>query len=133
VNDVVQLEPGYQVQKEDIVSYNGKNIQPETRKVYLLLNKPKGYITTVKDEKGRKTVMDIIGDRVKERIFPVGRLDRETTGLLMMTNDGDLAKKLSHPKYEIKKFYQVVLDKPLIARDLQAIRDGLTLKMEMPR
>jgi 23S rRNA pseudouridine2605 synthase len=128
VNDVVQLEPGYQVQKEDIVSYNGKNIQPETRKVYLLLNKPKGYITTVKDEKGRKTVMDIIGDRVKERIFPVGRLDRETTGLLMMTNDGDLAKKLSHPKYEIKKFYQVVLDKPLIARDLQAIRDGLTLE-----
>ena len=128
VNDTVQLEPGYQVQKEDVIKFKGDIIRPEVKKVYILLNKPKGYITTVKDEKGRKTVMDIVGDRIQERIFPVGRLDRETTGLLMMTNDGELAKKLSHPKHEIKKFYKVRLDKPISEKDLEKISKGLVLE-----
>jgi 23S rRNA pseudouridine2605 synthase len=128
VNDEVQLEPGYQVQQEDVIKFKGDVIRPEAKKVYILLNKPRGYITTVKDEKGRKTVMDIVGNRIQERIFPVGRLDRETTGLLMMTNDGALAKKLSHPKYEIKKFYKVSLDKAVTEKDLEKISKGLVLE-----
>jgi 23S rRNA pseudouridine2605 synthase len=128
VNGEKELAPGYQVQQGDVIAYKGKIIRPEERKVYLLMNKPRGYITTVKDERGRKTVMDVIGDRVKERIFPVGRLDRETTGLLIMTNDGDLAKKLSHPSHEVKKFYQVVLDRSVRAEDIDAISRGLELE-----
>lgn len=128
VNGEKILEPGYQIQKNDVVKFKGKLIKPEEKKVYLLLNKPRGYITTVKDERGRKTVMDIIGDRVKERIFPVGRLDRETTGLLLMTNDGDLTKKLSHPSHETKKVYHVVLDKEVSEEDIERIREGLTLE-----
>lgn len=92
------------------------------------MNKPKNTVTTVSDERGRRTVIDLIGDKVKERIYPVGRLDRETTGLLLLTNDGDLAKKLSHPSYEIKKFYRVILDKKISSEDLDKIRAGLTLE-----
>ena len=113
VNGTLIKEPGHRVMEGDKVTFKGKAIQPEVNKVYLLLNKPKDYVTTLSDEKGRKTVMDIIGKAVKERIYPVGRLDRATLGLLLLTNDGDLAKKLSHPSYECSKVYEVVLDKPV--------------------
>ncbi len=128
VNDKVELEPGYTVQPDDIVSYQGRTIKPEGKKVYILLNKPKDTITTLSDEKGRKTVMDIVGRTVKERIYPVGRLDRETTGLLVLTNDGDLAQKLSHPSFKVKKFYHVTLDRPLLQHDLELIKKGVDLE-----
>ena len=128
VNDEVQLAPGYQVQLDDVIKFEGEVVQPEEQKVYVLLNKPKNYITTLKDEKGRKTVMDIIGGKVKERIFPVGRLDRATTGLLLLTNDGELAQKLAHPSNEIKKVYQVELDRPVTKTDLDQIAKGLELE-----
>ena len=128
VNGKIVLEPGYRVKKEDVVKYNGKKLRPETKKVYILMNKPKNVITTVSDERGRKTVMDVIGNKVKERIFPVGRLDRATTGLLILTNDGDLTKKLSHPSHEVKKVYHVVLDKPVLDKHIELIKRGITLE-----
>lgn len=128
VNNEVVLEPGFVVKPGDKVVYNGKLLKPESNKIYILLNKPKNTITTVSDEKGRKTVMDIVGRTVKERVFPVGRLDRETTGLLLLTNDGDLAQTLSHPSYKVKKFYHVTLDRPLLQNDLDAIRKGIELE-----
>ncbi|MCO6480457.1 MAG: rRNA pseudouridine synthase [Phaeodactylibacter sp.] len=128
VNGEKVTEPGYQVREGDKIAFRGKVIRPENKLVYLLLNKPKDYITTAKDEKGRRTVLDLVGNKVQERIFPVGRLDRATTGLLLLTNDGDLAKKLSHPSHKVKKFYQVALDKPLAAADLEKISAGLELE-----
>jgi len=128
VNGQVERAPGYQVQEGDEIRFKGELIQPEERKVYLLLNKPRGYITTTSDDRGRKTVLDLVSDKVPERIFPVGRLDRETTGLLLLTNDGDLAKKLAHPSHEIKKFYQVTLDKNVTPEHIEAIRQGLELE-----
>lgn len=128
VNGAVEPSPAYQVKEGDEIRFRGELIEPEVRKVYLLLNKPKGYLTTVSDDRGRKTVMDIVGNRVEERIFPVGRLDRDTTGLLLMTNDGDLAKRLSHPSHGVRKFYQVTLDKPVDKAHLEAIRKGLELE-----
>ncbi len=128
VNGEKVTEPGYQVQAGDKIAFRGKPIRPEKKLVYLLLNKPKDYITTAKDEKGRRTVLDLVGNKVQERIFPVGRLDRATTGLLLLTNDGELAKKLSHPSHKVKKVYQVWLDKPLAAADLEKIGAGLELE-----
>lgn len=128
VNDEVEKNPAYQVQENDIIKYKGKVIEREIRKVYLLLNKPKDVVTTVKDEKGRRTVLDIVGKEIKERIYPVGRLDLATTGLLILTNDGDLAKKLSHPSHNVKKFYHIVLDQPVSATDLEKIRKGVMLE-----
>ena len=128
VNGKLANEPGIRIKPTDEVQYKGEIIKPEVRRIYVLMNKPKGTITTSSDEKGRKTVMDLIGTDVKERIFPVGRLDRETTGLLVLTNDGDLAKKLSHPSYNVKKIYHVILDKPVTKNDLQKIREGLNLE-----
>lgn len=128
VNDQVQRDPSYQIREGDKVSFKGKPIKPEERSVYLLLNKPKGVITTTNDERGRKTVMDILGDTVAQRIFPVGRLDRDTTGLLLLTNDGDLAKKLTHPSHNVPKVYQATLDKTISKADLERIAAGLTLE-----
>jgi len=128
VNGKLIKEPGHRIKPTDEVKYKNEIIKIEVRRIYVLMNKPKGTITTSSDDKGRKTVMDLIGTDVKERIFPVGRLDRETTGLLVLTNDGDLAKKLSHPSYNVKKIYHVVLDKPVIKNDLQKIREGLNLE-----
>lgn len=128
VNGEVELNPGYLVQESDQVAFRDKPIKLETRKVYILLNKPKNVITSSSDEKGRQTVLDIVGKEVSERIFPVGRLDRMTTGLLLITNDGDLAKKLSHPSHEIEKFYQVELDKPVTKKDLERIQEGVKLE-----
>ena len=107
VNNKVMTELGYQVKEGDVVHFDGKRITPE-KKAYVLLNKPKGFITTTKDEKGRKTVMDLIAKSTPSRVVPVGRLDRPTTGLLLFTNDGDLAKKLTHPSSMVKKLYHVV-------------------------
>ncbi len=128
VNGKVVNEIGHRVMEADIVTFKGKPVKPETRKIYLLLNKPKDFVTTVNDEKGRKTVMDIVGKAIKERIYPVGRLDRATLGLLLLTNDGDLAKKLSHPSHGVSKVYQVTLDKPVTEEHLELIRNGLTLE-----
>lgn len=128
VNGVVVLEPWYQIQAADAVTYKGKPISPEDKQVYILMNKPKNVITTVKDERGRKTVIDIIKNQVSERVFPVGRLDRATVGLLLLTNDGDLAQKLAHPSHGVKKFYHVILDQPVAAEHIQQIRSGITLE-----
>ncbi len=128
VNGKVLLEPWYQIQQGDKVVYNGKTLQPEVQKVYILMNKPKNTITTVSDERDRKTVLDIIGDKVKERIFPVGRLDRATVGLLLLTNDGDLANKLAHPSYQVQKVYHVTLDREVAEAHINAIRAGIELE-----
>jgi len=96
--------------------------------VYVLLNKPKGFITTTSDPKDRKTVMSLVASACKERLYPVGRLDRNTTGLLLLTNDGALAEKLTHPSYNTKKIYKVELDKPLSKNDFQKIQDGVYLE-----
>jgi 23S rRNA pseudouridine2605 synthase len=128
VNGEVKLEPFYLVKDFDKVEYNGRILQQETKKVYLLMNKPKNTITSLSDEKGRKTVMDLIKQDIPERIFPVGRLDFPTTGLLLITNDGDLAKKLAHPSHKVKKFYEVHLDKDINPQDLNKIRAGLELE-----
>lgn len=128
VNGEVVKEPGHRVKPTDKVTYRGKPIEPETQRIYILLNKPKNTVTTVSDEKNRRTVMDLIDPTIKLRIYPVGRLDRETTGLLLLTNDGDLAKKLSHPSHEVTKIYHVVVDKPVTEEHLKEIQDGLTLE-----
>ncbi len=126
VNGKVVTEMGYKVQPGDEVRFGGEIVIPE-KKVYILLNKPKNYITTTKDERNRKTVMDLVKDASKYRLYPVGRLDRKTTGLLLLTNDGELTKKLLHPKHKVQKLYHVVLDRNLKQQDLQKIREGLKL------
>ena len=128
VNGKVELNPAIEVSHKDNVTYQGKRLRPESRKVYLLLNKPKGVITTASDEKNRTTVLDLIGKEISERIYPVGRLDRNTSGLLVLTNDGELAEKLSHPKYNVQKVYQVRLNQNLSPDHLDKIRNGLQLE-----
>jgi len=128
VNGEVEKNPAILIQPEDVVEYNGKQIELEEEKVYLLMNKPKNVITTKDDPQGRKTVMDIVGGMTDARIFPVGRLDRNTTGLLLLTNDGDLAKKLTHPSHEIQKVYEVELHTEVAPADLDRLRAGLTLE-----
>jgi 23S rRNA pseudouridine2605 synthase len=128
INGHAQIEPSHRVEPTDKVTYNDKEIKPQNNMVYVLLNKPKDFITTSDDEKGRHTVMDLVATACDERIYPVGRLDRNTSGLLLMTNDGDLAQKLSHPKYTIKKLYQVNLDKNLSNADYTKITKGIELE-----
>lgn len=128
VNDQVVIEMGYRVQPSDVVRFKGKVINPEVRKVYVLLNKPKNFISTASDEKGRKTILDIVKNACNERLYPVGRLDRDTTGLILLTNDGDLATKLSHPSSQVRKVYHVTLDKKVHPDDIQAISKGVTLE-----
>ena len=127
VNDQINKDPSYLVQEDDRVSYKGKKLRLERKKIYILMNKPKNVVTTTSDERARKTVMDSLENKVKERIYPVGRLDRNTTGLLLITNDGDLATKLSHPKHGVRKRYHVILDKPVTEDHLKLIKKGLTL------
>jgi 23S rRNA pseudouridine2605 synthase len=127
VNGSVVTEMGYRVKAGDSVTFDGKRIQAE-KKEYILLNKPKNFITTTSDEKGRRTVMELISGATNNRLYPVGRLDRNTTGLLLFTNDGDLAKKLTHPKYGVRKIYHVHLDKNLKGSDMERIADGLELE-----
>ncbi|MDD3458087.1 MAG: pseudouridine synthase [Weeksellaceae bacterium] len=126
VNGKVITEMGYKVQPGDVVKFDGREIKAE-KNVYILLNKPKGFITTTKDEKGRKTVMDLVANSTTARIFPVGRLDRQTTGLLLFTNDGYLTKKLTHPSHRVHKLYHVSLNKKLSATDMEEIKKGVRL------
>lgn len=126
VNGNVITEMGYKVQPGDVVKFDGKTISAE-KNVYVLLNKPKGFITTTKDEKDRKTVMDLIANATTARIFPVGRLDRATTGLLLFTNDGYLTKKLTHPSHSVRKIYHVKLNKKLTHADMDEIKKGVRL------
>jgi len=118
---------GTKVSYKDNVCVDGKELNPE-KKVYILLNKPKNCVTTSNDPQGRKTVMDIVGNACSERIFPVGRLDRMTTGVLLLTNDGDLTKKLTHPSYKKKKIYHAVLDKKITQEELDRIANGIELE-----
>jgi 23S rRNA pseudouridine2605 synthase len=126
VNNKVITQMGFKVNSADVVHFDGQRLQAE-KSTYILLNKPKGFITTYRDEKGRKTVMDLIANATKARVIPVGRLDRPTTGLLLFTNDRDLAKKLTHPSTGIKKLYHVVLDKNVNGQHLNEIRTGIKL------
>jgi len=127
VNGKVVTEMGYQVQKTDKVVFEDRVIFPE-KPIYVLLNKPKGYISTTKDEKARKTVMDLVANASPYRLYPVGRLDRQTTGLILLTNDGYMTKKLTHPSFGVKKIYHVVLDKKLSTEDIESIRKGIRLE-----
>ena len=127
VNGNLVTEMGYKVQPDDIVRFDGTSITPEQKK-YILLNKPKNYITTMDDDRGRKTVMDLVSNASKERIYPVGRLDRNTTGLLLFTNDGELAKKLTHPKHDVRKLYHASLDKKLELKDLEKLRGEVIIE-----
>jgi|TARA_B110000037_G_scaffold57733_1_gene70420 23S rRNA pseudouridine2605 synthase len=127
VNGNLVTEMGYKVQPDDLVRFDGTSITPEQKK-YILLNKPKNYITTMDDDRGRKTVMDLVSNASKERIYPVGRLDRNTTGLLLFTNDGELAKKLTHPKHDVRKLYHASLDKKLELKDLEKLRGEVIIE-----
>lgn len=127
VNGETVTTLGYKVKPTDIVEVEGQKIKNE-KKVYILLNKPKDYLTTTKDPQNRKTVMELIKDAVKERVFPVGRLDRQTTGLLLFTNDGELADKLMHPKSNVPKLYHVTLDKNFSGSDFEKLIKGIELE-----
>ena len=126
VNGQVVTELGTKVSRSDEVMFHDQPVRLE-KKVYVLLNKPKDYVTTSDDPQQRKTVMDLVKDACPERIYPVGRLDRNTTGVLLLTNDGDLASKLTHPKFLKKKVYHVFLDKNVTAHDMNQIAEGITL------
>lgn len=128
VNGELILDPGHKVNEGDQVTLSGKKLKPQKGLVYILLNKPKGFITTNEDDRGRKTVLDLVANADVGRVFPVGRLDRATTGLLLITNDGDLTQKLAHPSYEMKKVYHATLDKPLTKADFDAIMEGVELE-----
>ena len=128
VNGILVTEPGHKIEDKDEVIYNSKKLFVTKNLVYILLNKPKDYITTTDDPQGRKTVLQLIKQATTERVYPIGRLDRNTSGVLLLTNDGDLTQKLSHPSYEIKKIYEVKLDKPLTKSHFDKIVDGLTLE-----
>ncbi|AYB30544.1 pseudouridine synthase [Chryseolinea soli] len=127
VNGKTVTELGYKVNPGDEVRHENKVLRAE-KPVYILMNKPKGFLTTTSDPQERNTVMHIIGNHVKERVYPVGRLDRNTTGLLLLTNDGDLADKLMHPSYNVKKIYKVELDRPITKGDAQTILEGVKLE-----
>lgn len=127
VNNKVVKEMGYRVSRSDRVVYQGKQLRSENLQ-YVLLNKPRGFVTTTKDPHAKKTVMELVTKACTERIYPVGRLDKETTGLLLFTNDGEVAKKMTHPSHQIKKIYQVELDKALDATDFESILRGVSLE-----
>ncbi len=130
VNGKLVQELGTKVSPKDEITYKGKKISKEQR-VYILLNKPKDVVTTVKDEHAERTVIDLIQNACPERVYPVGRLDKNTTGVLLLTNDGDLTKQLTHPSHKKKKIYHVQLDKDLTKADMIRIVDGITLEDEL--
>ncbi len=130
VNGQVTTQLGVKINpQKDRVTVDGKLVKPEEKLVYIVLNKPKDCVTTVKDEKGRRTVLDLV--KVKQRIFPVGRLDRNTTGVLLLTNDGELAYRLMHPKYKVEKAYKAEIDKPIKREDLEKLKRGIMLDGRM--
>ncbi len=126
INGKIVTELGTKVMPGDVVVYGDEKLVNEN-KVYILLNKPKDYITTTEDPNARKTVMQLLGNNIKERLYPVGRLDRNTTGLLLLTNDGALTKKLSHPSHGVKKLYHVTLNKGVSQQDMERIANGIAL------
>jgi len=126
INGKVMKEPGYDVQPEDTVEINGQVLHPATKKIYIVLNKPKGYITTVSDEQDRPTVMDLVTD-ITERVFPVGRLDYNTTGLLILTNDGELSQKLTHPQHQVTKTYHARVSGVLSNERMNKLRSGVDI------
>ena len=126
VNGLVILEMGYDVKPGDVVEVNGRIIEPVTKLVYYMLNKPKGYITSASDEKDRPTVMDLMTN-IEERVFPVGRLDYNTTGLLLLTNDGDLANKLAHPEHEVGKTYRAIVSGILSDKRVHQLEKGVDI------
>src|SRR5436190_1571081 len=128
VNNAVVTEPGHKVSAKDDIRVNGKKIFLAKNLVYILLNKPKDFLTTTDDPQGRKTVLDIVGKATPERIYPVGRLDRNTSGVLLLTNDGELSQKLTHPSNNIKKVYAVTLNRPLEKKDFDKILKGVMLE-----
>jgi len=127
VNGKVVRKMGQQVSTSDKIRFKDKPVSLE-KKVYVLLNKPKDYIATSKDERNRKTVLDLVKGAASERLYSVGRLDRNTTGLLLLTNDGELAQKMTHPSFQVEKLYHVSLDKALLEQDLEQIRKGVELE-----
>ena|SRR5438132_512696 len=127
VNGIMVNEPGFKVNTNDCVRINDNLIRSQS-KVYILLNKPKNCITTVSDDLGRQNVLNLISQEIKQRVYPVGRLDRNTTGLLVLTNDGELALKLSHPRFEVEKVYHVQLHKAFTRTDMQKIVSGIQLE-----
>lgn len=128
VNGKPITEPGFKVTGTEDIKVNGKKIHLQKNLVYILLNKPKDFITSTSDPQGRKTVIDIVKNATPERVYPVGRLDRNTTGVLLLTNDGELTQKLSHPSFMIKKIYEVRLDKPLLKKDFDKLLAGINLE-----
>ncbi len=128
VNGEVVTTPFIEIQEADEVRYKGKVIEPAEEFLYILLNKPKNCISTVSDEKNRRTVLDLVKESRRYRLYPVGRLDRNTTGLILLTNDGHLAQKLSHPSHEVTKIYQVSLDKSITDQDLKKFQEGAELE-----
>ncbi|MBQ5797086.1 MAG: rRNA pseudouridine synthase, partial [Firmicutes bacterium] len=126
INGVVMDQPGYDVQEGDVVTVNGQDIRPEKKMVYIVLNKPKGFVTTAKDDQDRPTVMDLVTD-IEERIFPIGRLDYNTTGMLLMTNDGDLAYRLTHPKHHVYKTYRARVNGILSMDKAERLRRGVDI------
>ncbi|HXR83347.1 MAG TPA: pseudouridine synthase [Hanamia sp.] len=128
VNKKVITEPGFKVNEKDDVFYNGKKIFVTKNLVYILLNKPKDYITTTDDPQNRKTVLQLTKNATDQRIYPVGRLDRNTSGVLLLTNDGALTQELTHPSFNVKKVYEVKLDKPLTKADFEKILSGIKLE-----
>jgi 23S rRNA pseudouridine2605 synthase len=128
VNGLVVTDPGTKVLYTDTVKVSGKKVTVSSHFVYILLNKPKDFLTTTTDPQGRKTVQQLISKATEERVYPIGRLDRNTSGVLLFTNDGDLAQKLSHPKNEMKKIYHVGLDKPLTKQHFEKIMGGVELE-----
>jgi 23S rRNA pseudouridine2605 synthase len=133
VNGEVIIDPGTKVLYTDTVKVNGKKVTVSSHFVYILLNKPKDFLTTATDPQGRKTVQQLISKATEERVYPIGRLDRNTSGVLLFTNDGDLAQKLSHPKNEMKKVYHVGLDKPLTKQHFEKILGGIELEDGLAR
>lgn len=130
VNGTIITKLGTKVSKRDDIRFKGKKLSAE-KKVYILMNKPKGYVTTVKDPHAEHTVIELLGNNCPERVYPVGRLDKETTGVLLLTNDGELTGKLTHPKYERKKIYNVTLDKAVIKDDMFKLTEGIELDGEL--
>ncbi|MGC4057286.1 MAG: pseudouridine synthase [Chitinophagaceae bacterium] len=128
INGELVTEPGHKVEDGDQITVSGRKVTPQKDLTYILLNKPKGFITTTEDERGRRTVMDLVSDSGALRLYPIGRLDRNTTGLILLTNDGELSQKLSHPKYNVKKIYHVTLDKAISSEDFEKILAGVELE-----
>jgi 23S rRNA pseudouridine2605 synthase len=130
VNGKKVTDLGSKVSIDDDVRYKNRKLSSE-KKVYILMNKPKDYVTTVEDPHAEHTVLELIGDRCKERVYPVGRLDKATTGVILLTNDGELTGKLIHPRYNCKKVYHVFLDKPVTKNDLVRLTEGIDLEGEI--